>query len=356
MTADLSTAGHEVNMYELPIFEENTAATKILGRIDLVVRDSYGNEFTSAAGGRTGVVEITGKVTYDIKEAVEGVDVIMVVVPAFGQRAFIDEFIPYLEDGQIVVFNPGNLGSLEFTNLLKERRIEKDILIGETECLVYATRVIGPARVWVKAVKDEVLFSAIPAKNTERVLKTINEVFPQFKPAENVFYTSINNINFVLHTCSTILNASRIEQYGAYKQSHYEATPSVGRVMEAVDREKIEVSKALGLEPVSTKDILRRYYEAKGETFYETLLDCKTYKTQTGPASLTNRYITEDVPYGLVPIASLGNALSVATPTIKALIQMASIMNQTDYWQEGRTVEKLGLAGMSAKEMIGFVS
>jgi opine dehydrogenase len=34
-----------------------------------------------------------------------------------------------------------------------------------------------------------------------------------------------------------------------------------------------------------------------------------------------------------------------------AMIAIANAVNETDYYQEGRTVERLGLAGMSIEEM-----
>lgn len=57
------------------------------------------------------------------------------------------------------------------------------------------------------------------------------------------------------------------------------------------------------------------------------------------------------MPCSLVPIASLGEMLNVPTPTMKNIIQLASIMHQIDYFKEGRTVDRLGLKGLSIKEI-----
>ncbi len=54
---------------------------------------------------------------------------------------------------------------------------------------------------------------------------------------------------------------------------------------------------------------------------------------------------------GLVPIASLGDMLGVDTPVTHSLITIASTFKAQDFWAEGRTVEKLGLAGMSPREI-----
>lgn len=49
--------------------------------------------------------------------------------------------------------------------------------------------------------------------------------------------------------------------------------------------------------------------------------------------------------------ASLGDLLGVATPTARAIIHICSVVHNTDYWAQGRTVEKLGLANMSISEL-----
>jgi opine dehydrogenase len=77
---------------------------------------------------------------------------------------------------------------------------------------------------------------------------------------------------------------------------------------------------------------------------------------ETAPNTLKFRYLSEDVPYGLVPIASLGNLAGVETLITKAIIMLASVINKTNYWQEGLTVEKLGFDGLSPREIFGLLS
>jgi opine dehydrogenase len=222
--------------------------------------------------------------------------------------------------------------------------------------MIYACRRSGPAAVWIKNYKERIKLAALPASKTGKALEVISKAYPVYLPATNVLDTSLNNINFVLHPTSVLLNVVKIEQMGAYKYSHYDATPSVGKVMEAVDNEKIALTKALGMQPVPTKEILARYYGAKGNTFYEALVDCKTYKTQTAPDSTKYRYVAEDIPFGHVPMASIGEQVQVQTPTIRALITLASVINGTDYWSQGRTAETLGLSSMSAKQIVDYVT
>jgi len=50
---------------------------------------------------------------------------------------------------------------------------------------------------------------------------------------------------------------------------------------------------------------------------------------------LKMRYLTEDVPYGLVPVSSISKMLNVPSPTVDAIIRLVSIINQTDYEMKG---------------------
>lgn len=57
----------------------------------------------------------------------------------------------------------------------------------------------------------------------------------------------------------------------------------------------------------------------------------------------------------LVPIASLGERYGVSVRGIDSIIRLGCLMHNTDYWRKGRTVEKLGISGMSIEELTQFV-
>ena len=53
----------------------------------------------------------------------------------------------------------------------------------------------------------------------------------------------------------------------------------------------------------------------------------------------------------LVPLASIGKMLNVPVPMMDMVISLANVMHAKDYWKEGRTVQKMGLAGLSVKDI-----
>ena len=304
----------------------------------------------------TGIINTFGelnKVTTKIKEAIEGVNIIMVVTPASGHEDIAKTCAPYLKDGQIVILSPGRtFGALEFINTIRKNGSDADIIIAETQTIIYTSRYKEGAKVEILALKKRVPLAALPANRTGEVIEIMKEIYPQLAPAINVLKTGLDNIGAIFHPTPTILNIGWIETPRTQFKYYYEAiTPTVAKFLEIIDEERIKVAKALGIEALSAKNWLYEAYEVRGETLYEALQNNDKYRTIDAPTTLQHRYIFEDVPTGLVPIASLGDMLGVSTPNIKLIIQLASTLTGIDFWKAGRTVEKLGLKGLSVNDI-----
>ncbi|MDI3472303.1 MAG: opine dehydrogenase [Thermotogaceae bacterium] len=288
-------------------------------------------------------------VTTDLKEAVEGRELIMVVVPASAHREIAKNIAPYLEDGQIIILNPGRTyGALEFSLILKNSGIKKDVIIAETQTFVFASRTSNPGVVRIFRIKNAVPVSALPATKNEILREVVEEVMPEFIVDRTILYTSFNNIGAVFHPATLILNAARIEAtFGKFEFYLEGITQSVARVLEAIDRERCEVAKRLDVEPITAVQWLNYAYDVYGTNLYDAIHNNQGYQGIMAPPSLQNRYIFEDVPMSLVPISSTGKHFGIPTPTIDSIIQLASVMMGRDFYTEGRTLERLGLKNIS---------
>jgi opine dehydrogenase len=71
---------------------------------------------------------------------------------------------------------------------------------------------------------------------------------------------------------------------------------------------------------------------------------------QPVPKSLDHKFITEDVPTGLIPMSALGAAAGVGTPAINALVEVVRIMTGT-LRGCGGTLELLGRNGMDGQRI-----
>ncbi len=289
----------------------------------------------------------------NIKECLKGADVLMVVVPSIAHRFIAQTCAPYLKEHHIVILNPGRTGgALEFYNVLKEQGIKRFPFIAEAQTFIYASRALGPAHARIFSIKNSVPLATLPAYWIPGVLKVINRAFPQFIPGDNIFKTSFENIGAVFHPALTILNAGWIEEtHGDFEYYVQGASESIAQILEKLDKERLDVAAALGIKVMSAKAWLYTAYSATGKDLREAIYDNPGYRGIRAPERLHHRYVDEDVPMSLVPLASLGRMLKVATPTIDAIIHLASIMRGVDFWEKGRTVDKLGIKGMSIKEI-----
>jgi opine dehydrogenase len=96
---------------------------------------------------------------------------------------------------------------------------------------------------------------------------------------------------------------------------------------------------------------LKQAYSVEGSTLCEAIQNNTAYAGIMAPPTLEHRYIFEDVPMSLVPMAALGKRYGVSTRAIDAIINLASIIHKTDYWRRGRTLERLGLHELSVSEL-----
>jgi len=364
MAADLSMVGYEINLYEYPDYAENLSPIIERGGIEIISRTPSGAELILPAGGKTGFVKIKGKITSDAQEAIKDAEIIMLVVPTFGREAFIREFAPYLEDGQIIVIWAGHFGALQCAKLLKDMGINKKVSIAETETLIYNCTKLGEAKVYNKGNKEHLLVSFLSAIKKEEIFRKLNKIYPHLTLADNVLETTLVNGAPSLHPISVLLNLYRVERkfypfdekLNKPVEKAYDVTPGMARAMEAVDQEKIAIGSKLSIKIPSMKTQIELHYGVKGENLYETISNCYAYQVQGAPTSLEDRYVTEDVPFGLVPLALLGEQLGVSVDNLKAMATIGCAVTGKDFWKIGMNMEKTGLKGMSIKEIKAYIS
>lgn len=291
-------------------------------------------------------------VTTDLAKAIKDTDLIMVVTTANGHYDIAKNIAPYLTDGQTIFLNPGRtFGSLEFLNSLVKYGCNADVNIAEANTLIYATRSPEQGRSLIKGVKDSVAFSSLPYHRSGEVCDLVNELYPQFYLENSILTTSIGNIGTVFHPTISLLNKDRIKNKESFDFYREGATKEVVDYMIGFDKERIEIGKRLGVTiPSVSQWLVERYSLDPKQNLGDLLHNNPTYQGLASPTTLNNRYLTEDVPTGLVPLSEIGNALGVKTPYIDNLIDLASSELGIDFRSTGRTIKKLGLTSNSILE------
>jgi opine dehydrogenase len=345
--ADLSKRGFSVNLYSQR--KETLQPILDVGGIKLIENSS--EEFISI-----------DTVTQDIEEALKDTQIVLVTVPAVAHSYYIEVCAPHLREGQIIVLNPGSTGgALHFLHGLRQLRAGYVPPICETNTLTYVCRLVGEAAVRVTLHQKNLLFSTIPATETERCADIFRIIFPNVLSVENALVTSLSNFNAIMHPAGTIMNIGWVEFAKGDFAYYYEGnTPAVCRIIEAVDRERLNIFKKLGY---STSPFLEFFYRAglttkkgfESGSIYVALQNSEPNRFIKAPQSLDHRYVHEDIGYGLLPMMEIAGLLNLDTPVMQALVTLASRAVGIDYSNEGLNLEKMGIAGFNKERLLTYL-
>jgi opine dehydrogenase len=301
-------------------------------------------------------------VTTDIDAALDGVDMVLVIVPSTGHKLAAQACAHHLQDDQVVLLVPGNCGGvLEFRSELLKFGGPRRAVLAETTTLMYAVKKEKDNGVWARGLKCDLPLAAFPAADTRLVLERLRSAYPQFIPAQNVLDTGFNNLNNIVHPTGMLLNmgliqGERPETWYYYKDGY---TPGVAQVSAQMDLERLEIVRAFGLPEVSVIEGLRKFYGhqgLQGENLYEIFANSPIHYAAKGPKTTDHRMFTEDIPYGLVPLTAFARLAGVQTPVMDAVISLSGVVCGTDFRRSGRDLHKLGLAGLSVDKILDFVT
>lgn len=330
---DLGGRGYEVRLWSRS--EERLAP----------FREAGGIEFAGALGDGLRRVK---SLTTDIAAAMDGADIVLIMVPTHAHEAMARAVAPHLVPSQILMVSPGH------TLLLVPRTLRRcgvaEPVTCETGTLPYICRMDGPARVRITQSSRHQGFAAFPARETARLAALVEPLFPMIHPVGSVLETVFPYTNAIHHPPAFLCNAGRVEFSGGDFYHYYDGiTPSVGRLIDRLDAERLEVARALDCDPAPLPEhFLRMGYttEAARDSglAYEVFHQSEADRWIRAPSTLEYRFFTEDVPYGLVLLSELGQLAGVATPVIDAMIEICSALMDRDFRAEGLTLERMGLA------------
>lgn len=339
--ADLSLRGYRITIYENEHFKSNVEDIMETGIIHCV------------GVGPVGDAKIY-KVTCDLADALSDVDVIMPIAPAYAQENVAKSLLPYIKPGDKIVLTPGSTGgALIFAKVLHDNGKLEGVKIAEMHTLPYATRKVDSCTVNIILLCKMMFFAAFPAIYNEEMYNIVKGMYPAIELVTDVLETGLNNGNAVSHPAPVVLNAGKIEYYG--KHYHYKEgiTPSVAKVNEKIDEERLDICALFGYKPMNVRERLYRMgYCPMKDTLYESYQgSTKVFLPIEGPNDLSGRYLTEDAPCSLVAMAEIAKLVKVATPVMDSVVVLASVLRSENYWVTGRTLEKMGLNGMTINEI-----
>jgi opine dehydrogenase len=341
---ELSGHGVAVTVADFPQFSAGIEAIAQAGAVRMQCQ-WHGDQVAPIAGTST-----------DPATAVAHHRLIIVSVPSFGHQPWADLLAGVLTDGQQVLWVGEGGGALSLATALRRSGRRPAVDIAETNSLPYGARVKGPALVSASRKTGGTVVAGLPAASP--LIDVAHRIWPWVTPAQNVWETVLLNFNAIDHVPPIVCNLGTIEGRTSSMLLWGEgATPAVARVIEGIDNELLAIRAALGIanDVGYAKYLVQQGFAAEFKgSLYATLASSGFASSvfDCGPDALKTRFITEDVPYAQVLMSSLGAEVGVPTPTIDAMITLASIAAETDFRAQGRTLADFDLAGVGRDGLI----
>lgn len=329
IAADLSEKGHSVTLLKTSNRLHNDNYEFIKNNKTITVEDLDKK-----------YVATVDNVTTDYREALDGAELVIVYVQTNYHNDVIKKMAPFIEDGQTFLIEPGYLSTCFFL-----QNTNKKITIIEAESSPIDCRVVEPGK--TKVLFKNVLnpFGVYPKEDSEKAAAVLEKLEYPFILTKNVVEAALHNPNLIVHTIGAIFSIPRIEytngNYWMYKEVF---TPHIWNLVENLDEEKMNVLEKLGCARLPYVEACKlRNSLDESEDALEVFFEYANNSSPQGPNIPDSRYITEDVPEGLVLLESLGEVLDIKTPTCTGLINCASAALNVDYRETGRTIIKLGI-------------
>ena len=333
--ADLSEQGHEVRLWR----RDAAALAPVLATRTLTLRDHRGRRDVPLA-----------LVTTEIRAAVRGAELILVPTPAFAQEDIARGLAPHLENGQVVFLPPGTFGSVAMARIVHDAGSRAKVAWAETGTLPYLARKHGPAEVAITTRATRLPTGVFPAAASAHALAVIARAYPSVEPAQDALSGALMNAGPIIHPPLVVMNAAPLERFERWDIHNEGTQPSVRRVTDALDAERIAVREALGYAaphfPLSDHYLNDRWMYGNA---HDKLVDSGDWREHIDLA--THRYVREDTAYGLAFLVSVAEWAGVPCPVARGLLAIVGAIVGENLAKGPRTLGALGLAALDRTAM-----
>ncbi len=284
-------------------------------------------------------------------EAVSDADAVMIALPGYGHKAVMDLAAPHIREAQpVIISSHSSFGALYLSKLLAARGVQAPIIVWGTT--VTTGRQLGPTSVNVATVRQKVDLAALPDSATELGIGVCVSLFgDRFVRRDGLLAIALSNLNPQNHLGIALCNLTRMERGETWGQGE-NVTPAVGRLIEALDAERLAIAAAFGL---SVRTVLEHF----SLSFHVPMASVSEMNQEmhrqgrggAGPTTLNSRYVLEDVPFGLVPTTLLGRLVGRPAYLHEAGIAILSAAYGRDLGADNDLLPALDLAPLSRPEL-----
>ncbi|MCC7107135.1 MAG: NAD/NADP octopine/nopaline dehydrogenase family protein [Chloroflexi bacterium] len=292
-------------------------------------------------------------VTTDLGEAVAEASLVLLTASSESHRELAVALAPLLRAGQTVALLTGGTGgALDFRAGLAQAGAPHgdQVMVVETLTTILNSNAVAPGQVRINGIKSQIPAAALPGRDTMAALARLADL--PLAAAPDVLTVGLANFAVTNHVPPMVLNASRIESTPeGFLWYPHGMTDSVVRVVARIDAERASLAEALGLHTVTLREYLADSVGEREGDLASALRNARLYAVTPAPRALDHRWLWEDTLTGTVPMVSLGRALGRRLPLLEGCLAFAEAILERDLWSEGRTVERLGLAGLTPEQI-----
>ncbi len=291
------------------------------------------------------------RIAADAGHLAQANEVLLIAVPGYGHKAVMDALAPHIRDGQqVIISSHCSLGALYLMQHLSARGVGAPVTAWGTTVLTARRR--SDTEVTVNTIRSRVDVCTVPESSSDRALAVCRQLFgDRFQQRDGLLAISLSNLNPQNHMGIALGNMTRMERGETWSQGE-NVTPNVGRLLEALDGERLAIAGALGVR-------VRTIFEHFHLSFHVPVASISEMNRQmhaegnggTGPATADSRYVTEDVPYGLVPTVALGKLVGRPATLHEAGIRIFSALYGVDFMVGNELLTALDLSRYTLDEL-----
>jgi len=269
-------------------------------------------------------------------------ETVIIAVPGYAYRAVLDAAAPHFRSDQLIVFSSHmSMAALYLSRMLRERDVKSPIAaLGST---IVTGRQTGAASVTVNSIRTKIDVAFLPQAATSPSLDICRALFgDRFAVRSSLLAIALSNVNPQNHLAVALCNLTRMELGESWRQNQY-LTPAIARLIESLDGERLMIAKALGVQVRTIHDHFHLSFGiALGPLADMAQALAERSPGVHGPATLDSRYVTEDIPFGLVPTLALAQMAGVEAPLHRSGLRLISALYGRDFEQENNILPNLG--------------
>ena len=173
----------------------------------------------------------------------------------------------------------------------------------------------------------------------------------RFVKRDGLLAIALSNLNPQNHLAIALLNLTRMERGETWGQGE-NVTPTVGRLIEALDEERLAIAKTFGLSVRTVKEHFSLSFHVPMASVSDMNQEMhRQGRGGFGPTTVNSRYVLEDVPFGLVPTALLGRLTGVPATLHEAGIALFSAAYGRDLMSDNDLLPELDLESHSLQQL-----